>query len=262
MKYVPVRFSVCVSALYPALPVHEAAVRVRKLGFDAYEFWSWQQIDGEKCADVHEQQGIICAGMCMPCVPRTDLDEGLSFLQGLQDTIALCKKMSCRNIILQAGDERKDVSRQLQHEGLLKGLKLCAPFAEAAGITLLLEPLNVRVDHPGYYLTDAQEAFDLVNETGSPCVKVLYDIYHQHITEGVDIEFLKQNMGKIGHFHLAGCPGRHEPMVQDEIDTSGILRAIAESQYSGLVGLEYLPKMAADESLVYTREKLMGIFET
>ena len=59
----PVRFSVCISALYPELPVHEAAGRVHALGFDAYEFWSWQDVNGDFCAQVHAQTGIRCAGM-------------------------------------------------------------------------------------------------------------------------------------------------------------------------------------------------------
>ena len=66
---------------------------------------------------------------------------------------------------------------------------------------------------------------------------------------------------RIGHFHLAGYPGRHEPLTLDEIDTAGILRAIARSNYQGLVGLEYLPASDADESLRMTRKKLEEIFE-
>lgn len=256
----PVRFSVCVSALYPELPVHEAAGRVHALGFDAYEFWSWQDVNGDFCAQVHAQTGIRCAGMCMPGVPRLDIDPDGNFVKGLEETIALCKKMNCSNIIMQAGDEREGVSRKRQHAGLLEGLKMCAPYAEKAGITLLLEPLNTKVDHPGYYLTEAREAFELVEETGSPCVKVLYDIYHQHITEGADPDVIVSNIHRIGHFHLAGCPGRHEPLTLDRIDTAGILRAIARSNYQGLVGLEYLPASDADESLRMTRKKLEEIF--
>ena len=72
---------------------------------------------------------------------------------------------------------------------------------------------------------------------------------------------LERNIHTIGHFHLAAHPGRHEPMMQDEIDTPAILQAIEASAYKGCVGLEYLPKMDADESLKRTLEKLHHILK-
>ena len=255
------RFSVCTSALYPELTEHEALARACACGFSAYEFWFWDGIDADKTAAAQQKHGMTPAGLCMPKAPRLDLDPDATFLQGLSDTVALCKKLGCRGIIAQAGDDVPGVPREKQHQGLLEGLKLCTPMAEEAGITVLLEPLNVKIDHEGYYLYAAQEAFDLIDAVGSPAVKVLYDIYHQHITEGVDIPFLQKHMDRIGHFHLAGFPGRHEPMMDDEIDTAGILRAIDESGYQGYVGLEYLPLMEPDESLRQTLSRLQSIFK-
>lgn len=78
------------------------------------------------------------------------------------------------------------------------GLRAAAPMLEAEGITLVIEPLNLRVNHPGYYLYSSDEAFDIVKEVASPCIKVLFDIYHQQITEGDVTQRLLANISWIG----------------------------------------------------------------
>lgn len=78
-------------------------------------------------------------------------------------------------------------------------------------LTLVIEPLNTKVDHPGYYLWRAAEAFDIVDEVEDDHVKVLYDLYHQAVMQDLRLYEIERNIDKIGHFHMAGCPGRHEP---------------------------------------------------
>ena len=123
----------------------------------------------------------------------------------------------------------------------MAGLEACLPLLEGTDMTLLVEPLNTRVDHPGYYLTSSDEAFEVVEAVGSPQVKVLFDIYHQQIMEGDLIRRIGANIDKIGHFHAAGSPGRHE-LYDGEIHYPAVLRAIQDSGYQGYVGLEYFPK--------------------
>mgnify|MGYP000668235660 CR=1 FL=1 len=74
--------------------------------------------------------------------------------------------------------------RELQRKSLVEGLKACAPLLEKKGVTLVVEPLNLRVDHRGYFLSGSDEAAEIIKEVGSPNVKMLFDIYHQQITEG------------------------------------------------------------------------------
>jgi hydroxypyruvate isomerase len=132
------------------------------------------------------------------------------------------------------------VPRDDQHRSLVEGLRACVPYLRDAGVTLLVEPLNTAVDHSGYYLSGSDEAFDVIDEVGDPHVKLLFDIYHQQITEGHLIARITRNIDKIGHFHAAGNPGRHE-LDSGEIHYPAVFRAIDASGYDGLIGLEYFP---------------------
>ena len=126
-------------------------------------------------------------------------------------------------------------------------------------MTLVIEPLNTRIDHRGYYLWRSQEAFEIVDEVASPCVKVLFDLYHQHIMSDLSIDAIVAHIDRIGHFHMAGYPGRHEPMIESEIDYPAILRAIEKSGYAGAVGLEYFPVRDAAEGLKALHEELRAL---
>ena len=127
-----------------------------------------------------------------------------------------------------------------QRQSLIEGLKEAAPIVEAAGITLVIEPLNELVDHQGYFLIRSKEAFEIINEVGSPNIKVIFDIYHQQISEGNLISNIVNNIDNIGHFHAAGNPGRHE-LQRGEINYPEVFMSIKETGYRGYVGLEYWP---------------------
>jgi len=123
---------------------------------------------------------------------------------------------------------------------------------------LVIEPLNVLVDHPGYYLTTSAEGFEILDEVDSPNVKLLYDIYHQQVTEGNLIATITSHIAQIAHFHVADVPGRHEPGT-GEINWVNVLRAIDEAGYAGYVGLEYMPTGATVESLEYIKAVVNGL---
>ena len=78
---------------------------------------------------------------------------------------------------------------------------------EESGITAVMEPLNVLVDHAGYYLVTTAEGIEIVTDVGSPNVKLLFDIYHQQISEGNVLRNLILNLERIGHVHIADNPG-------------------------------------------------------
>ena len=117
----------------------------------------------------------------------------------------------------------------------------------------MIEPLNVLVNHKGYYLPRAEEAFEIIREVNSPFVKVIYDIYHQQVTEGNIIPTLLGNLEHIAHLHGAGHPGRHE--LQDgESNYRVIIDRIDAAGYEGALGLEYSPLLAPVESLKIAKE--------
>ena len=126
-----------------------------------------------------------------------------------------------------------------------------------SGIVLAIEPLNTLLNHKGYYLARSDEGFEIVREVDSPCVKLLFDIYHQQVTEGSIIRNLTQNITDVAHIHIAGNPGRHEPYENSELDYPTVLKAVKAAGYKGYVGLEYLPLRDPDESL---KAMLMALF--
>ena len=124
-------------------------------------------------------------------------------------------------------------------------------------MTIMLEPLNVLVNHPGYYLVTAGEGFDIVREVDHPLVKIVYDIYHQQVSEGNIIPSVTKNLDCIAHLHSAGHPGRHE-LQYGESDYKVIFDAIDKAGYTGACGLEYSPLLEPEESLRVAREIYLG----
>jgi len=116
-----------------------------------------------------------------------------------------------------------------------------------------MEPLNTMVDHAGYFLASTDEGFEFIRRIGSPAVKLLFDIYHQQITEGNLINNITRHVDLIGYLHVADVPGRHEPGT-GEINYLNVLRAAKGAGYTGLVGLEYEPSGEPMASLKACRQ--------
>ena len=111
-----------------------------------------------------------------------------------------------------------------------------------------MEPLNPFVDHPGYWLTTMAQAADILDEVASPNLKILYDIYHQQMTEGKIIDNLRRYAPQIGHIHVAGAPGRTN-LVGGDLDYRSVFAAIDAAGYAGYVGLEFRPTGDPDQAL-------------
>lgn len=234
------RFSVSVGAVFHRLPMIDAMKAVRAAGLDAVEFWGWWDHDISAIKACKDDQGLQIAALCTRFISLVDPQRRAAYIDGLKQTIDVALELGCPNIISQVGDELPGVGRDAQHATLVEGLAQCAPLLQSAGVTLVYEPLNTLVDHRGYYLYSAEEAFQIQREVGSPAVKVLYDIYHQQIMDGHLISRIRDNIAHIGHFHAAGNPGRHELDV-GEIHYPAVLQAIDDAGYQGFVGLEYMP---------------------
>ncbi len=131
-----------------------------------------------------------------------------------------------------------------------EGLRRLAPLAEAAGVTLVLELLNSKVDHPDYQCDHTAWGVLVMNLVNSPAVKLLYDIYHMQIMEGDIIRTIREVAAPwIGHVHTAGNPGRRDLDDEQEICYPPIMRALKEIGYTGFVGQEFIPKGDALEAL-------------
>jgi hydroxypyruvate isomerase len=242
------KLSVCIDAVFNGKDFLESMNAVKAVGIDAFEFWSWWDKDLQKVKEAKNELKMKTSAFCTKFISLVDASKREEYLAGLKESICAAKELDCKNLITQVGNQIQGISREEQHKNLVEGLKACIPYVEEAGITLIFEPLNTLVDHMGYYLYSSEEAFQIVDEVGSPYIKVLYDIYHQQIMEGHLISRITKNIDKIGHFHAAGNPGRHE-LFMGEINYPEVFKAIDETGFNGYTGLEYFPVKDAIEGL-------------
>ena len=251
------RISVCIEMLLQEADFIDRPALAAECGADAVEFWSHGDKDIPAFMAAARDAKIAVAACIGTGAPLVDPGAEDQAVADMRTSIALAKEHGIPSLIATTGNEIEGLDRARQHANIVKRLKAVAPDAEAAGVTFVLEPLNTRVDHKGYYLVTSAEGFEILDEVASPAVKLLYDIYHQQITEGDLIRTLTANVTKIGHVHLADHPGRGEPGT-GEINCRNVLRALGEAGYAGFVGLEYVPSGDSAESVKRTLKLLRG----
>lgn len=151
---------------------------------------------------------------------------------------------------------QRRLQKKQHRASLLDTMKKAGEKAEEENVTLVLEPLNVLINHSGYHLSDSRDAFNLIDQIGSDYVKVLFDIYHQQITEGNLLMNITENINKIGHFHAASNPGRNE-ITKGEINYLNIFKWLERINYNGYIGLEYMTKEDPVKGLIEARENVL-----
>jgi hydroxypyruvate isomerase len=174
------------------------------------------------------------------------------FLESVRGSLLAALKLGAPVMIVTTGDERAGVPRGVQHAAIVKVLKEAADIVKGSGVTLALEPLNDRVDHPGYYLTSTIEGLDIVDEVDRPEVKLLYDIYHSAMMGEHTEDVLDERLDRVVHAHLADTQGRGEP-GSGTMDWQARLDWLADHGYTGFVGLEYKPTGTTEGSLSFMR---------
>ncbi len=131
-----------------------------------------------------------------------------------------------------------------EHEGLLncaEALKQVVGQAEKKNVTICMELLNSKVNHPDYMCDHSKWGIELVKAVGSDRFKLLYDIYHMQIMEGDVIATIKKDHQYFAHYHTAGVPGRHEIDDTQELYYPAVMKAILATGYKGWIGQEFLP---------------------
>lgn len=158
------------------------------------------------------------------------------FAQAAKDAEAL----GCRNVVVPSGAAVPYLKRPMQLANVAKAIASVVPVAEAHGVTILLEPVNTRVDHPGVLFGLTEDAVAVIEQVGSPSVKLLYDIYHS-VTEREDpFTVLPPIAHLVGHVQVADAPGRSEP-GSGQIDWPAIIGLLQKVGYTGLIGAECSP---------------------
>ena len=241
------RICIPVPCFFGKMDFCEAIVKIAELGFDAAETYNWKSLDLDAVRNACEQSGVELLSMCTTEFNMTNPAKREDWLNGLKESCAAAKRVGASKLITQVGADTGE-ERARQHDSIVAALKQAKPILEDSGVTIMIEPLNIYVNHPGYYLWSSREAFEIIHEVDHPLVKVVYDIYHQQVMEGNIIPSITQNLDCIAHLHSAGHPGRHE-LQFGENDYKVIFAAVDKAGYTGACGLEYGPTMDSVESL-------------
>ncbi len=171
-----------------------------------------------------------------------------SIVREVEAALKLAERWGIPNLICFSGN-RGGQNDDEGAEVTAEGLRRLAPLAESAGVTLLLELLNSKIDHPDYACDHTTWGVNVIEMVGSERVKLLYDIHHMQIMEGDLIRTIGAHHGAFGHLHTAGNPGRRELDGAQEINYPAVFRAVAETGWDGFVGHEFIPTGEAEDSL-------------
>jgi len=264
------KLSVRVEALFPTLTLPQQMAKVAEAGYQGFEFGNWRAPDAREIVSLKNKLGLECAcivcnrgvnpvgmGLCNPT-------EREAFLAEIRASLDAARRFETTRLVVLSGNRVPAIPRERQHASIVEGLKRAADIAAPHGVTLIVEvvntlapvePLHPQENHLEYYLDHAHEAFQIVDEVSSPFVKVLFDIYHVQIMEGNLIETIRQNIARIGHFHVGDVPGRHEPGT-GEINYANVFKAIRELGFREFVAMEYVPLKDAMTTLAEVRRML------
>jgi hydroxypyruvate isomerase len=194
--------------------------------------------------EVPRRYGLICTmgyaggGSISDAMNRVENHAAIE--AAFRKNIPLAAKAGVPNVITFSGT-RRGLSDEEGARNTILGLNRVKQIAEDNSVTICLELLNSKVNHPDYMADHTAWGAHVMHEVKSPRIKLLYDIYHMQIMEGDLIDTIRANIGVLGHFHTGGVPGRHEIGPTQEIQYGAVMQAIGDTGYTGYVAHEFLP---------------------
>ncbi|MEX2188945.1 MAG: TIM barrel protein [Pirellulales bacterium] len=237
------KFAVNVEMWFRKLPFLDRVRAAAALGFPAVEMWPYQGKDIDALAALTKELGISISqftawgftpGMNEP--KNHDLVE-----KTIREACGVAKKLGVKKMCVVGGNDVRGMTQDEMHEQIIVALKRVKPIAEDAQVMLILEPMNIRVDHKGHCLYGSPKAVKICREVDSPMVKINWDLYHMHISEGDLCGHLREGWDQVGYLQMADHPGRNEPGT-GEIHYNRVLKEIWALGYRDYVGLECSPK--------------------
>lgn len=156
------------------------------------------------------------------------------------DYIPKCAEAGIKQVILFSGN-RDGLDDQTGLENCALGIEPLLKIAEEHDVTLVMELLNSRVDHPDYQCDHTEWGVALCEKLSSNRFKLLYDIYHMQVMEGDVIATIERHHQHISHYHTAGVPGRNEIDTTQELYYPAIVEAIRKTGFKGYIAQEFVP---------------------
>lgn len=233
-----IRHAVC-RWTYAHLKLEQLCAVAKEIGIVAID------LAGPKDWPVLKQYGLHCS-MCYTS-GQNSLTKGLNdpaehdrLIADYLEVIPLMQQQGYKRLICFSGN-RNGMDDETGWKNCEQALRKILPVAEEHGVTLVMELLNSKIDHPDYMCDRTSWGVELCKRVGSPHFKLLYDIYHMQVDEGDVIRTIRDFHPYIDHYHTAGVPGRNELNDTQELYYPAIMRAIVETGFKGYVAHEFIP---------------------
>ncbi len=167
-------------------------------------------------------------------------DEGMreQFLADVRESVEIAKRVNAKWCTVVMGDYAHRLELDYQTANAVESLRRAAEICEPSGLVMVIEPLNPWRDHPNMFLSRIPQAFQICRAVDSPSCKILFDVYHQQITEGNLIPNIDMAWDEIAYFQIGDTPGRNEPGT-GEIHYRNVFRHIHAKGYTGVLGMEH-----------------------
>ena len=172
-----------------------------------------------------------------PNLASGDKAKRAEFLNDIKNSIAVAKRVNAKWMTVVPGHLDLKLKMGYQTANVIESLRQASALLEPHNIAMVLEPLNFR-DHPGLFLTDSPQAYEICRAVDSPSCKILFDIYHQQIQEGNLIPNMEASWSEIAYIQIGDNPGRKEPTT-GEINYGNVFKWIHEQGYDGILGMEH-----------------------
>lgn len=247
---------VCLDAVFARNPTDEALHRIAALGWRHIEFWDWKVREIEALAQLAAGLGlevVIFSGNTFE-EPLVDGELHERAMTRLKQSLQVAQRLGVRLLVMHVGYALKGRSQAEQWRAAVRGLRAAGTLAQASGVTLAVEPLNSKVDHPGYFLDSLEDARRLVDEVAHPGVRLLIDVYHMQLMHDDLLRRLPEVLPYAAHVHVADVPGRHEP-GSGRIPWPAVME-ILRDKYDGVIGLECWPRGEPEDALRRSAEVL------
>jgi hydroxypyruvate isomerase len=232
--------------LFADLPLLERFEAAAKAGFKGVELIApyevpartiRERLDGAGLRQIliNTYAGERAGDRGLACIPGRENE----FRDSVRRALDYAATLDCKLVHVMAGVQPKDVSDAAAAALYTIQLAWAAELAHAAGVRLVIEPINQR-DIPGYFLRTQEQAAALIAAIGADRVGLQFDVYHCQTAQGDVTRRIETLMPLIAHMQVADVPGRNEPGT-GEIGWEFLFRRIQELGYRGWIGCEYRP---------------------